>query len=138
MKYHSVKLTPCLVIDVSKLKQREELQSEVDQFLAQGGKVKKLKGTQFVPRPARKEPKNKGAYALKTQVKKIRDWANAADYLAGRRAQLSEVIGINIRRVRSLLSPPTAHGAKMTQSEFSLFQDAIPFIERQESREKAA
>ena len=107
-------------------------------YVENGIRIKVLKGCEFTPRPVRKEPKNKGLYASKTQVKKIRDWVNAAGCLAGRRTQLANVTGINITRVRSLLGPPTTHGAKMTQSEFSLFQEVIPFIERQEQRGSAA
>ena len=42
-------------MDVSKQKQREDLQSEVEKFLKQGGKVKKLKAAGYVPRPVLKK-----------------------------------------------------------------------------------
>ena len=137
MKYHSVKLTPCTPVDPSKQKQREELQSEVEKFLKRGGKIESLKGTEFVPRPPRKQTKNKG-HAPRSQVVKIRNWVNAVSTTPTRREQLSRTTGIHINRVRSLLAPPATHGARMTQSEFSLFVEAIQFIERQEQRGSAA
>lgn len=116
---------------------REELQSEVEKFLKRGGRVETLKGTEFVPRPPRKQTKIKG-HASKSQVVKIRNWVNAVSTTPTRREQLSRTTGIHINRVRSLLAPPATHGARMTQSEFSLFMEAISFIERQELRGVAA
>ena len=116
---------------------REDLETEMEKYLARGGRVKTLKGTGFVPRPPRKQTKIK-EHASKSQVVKIRNWVNAVSTTPTRREQLSRTTGININRVRSLLAPPATHGARMTQSEFSLFMEAIPFIERQELRGDAA
>ena len=116
---------------------REELETEMEKYLARGGKVESLKGTEFVPRPPRKQTKIKG-HASKSQVVKIRNWVNAVSTTPTRREQLSRTTGIHINRVRSLLAPPATHGARMTQSEFSLFMEAIPFIERREAQGKAA
>lgn len=137
MKLQSVKLTPCTPVDPSKQKQREEIQSEVEKFLKRGGKIESLKGTEFVPRPPRKQTKNKG-HAPRSQVVKIRNWANAVSTTPTRREQLSRTTGIHINRVRSLLAPPTTHGARMTQSEFSLLMEEIPFIERREAQKGVA
>ena len=106
-------------------------------YIENGIKVKVLKGCEFVPRPPRKQTKIKG-HASKSQVVKIRNWVNAVSTTPTRREQLSRTTGIHINRVRSLLAPPATHGARMTQSEFSLFMEAIPFIERQELRGDAA
>ncbi len=116
---------------------REELETEMEKYLARGGKVESLKGTEFVPRPPRKQTKIKG-HASKSQVVKIRNWVNAVSTTPTRREQLSRTTGIHINCVRSLLAPPATHGARMTQSEFSLFMEAIPFIERREAQGKAA
>jgi hypothetical protein len=132
MKYQSVKLTPCADADVSKQKQREELQTELEKFLKQGGKVEKLKGTEFVPRPVRKKLTKKEKNASLTDVNKIRNWANAGGYNSGRRTQLPNATQISLKRVRSLLSPATVHGAKMTRDEFLLFSKAISKIESEE------
>lgn len=132
MKDQSVKLTPCADVDVSKLTPREALQAELEKFLKQGGKVEKLKGTEFVPRPVRKKLTKKEKNASLTDVNKIRNWANAGGYKSRRRTQLAEVTQISINRVRSLLSPATAHGAKMTHHEFLLFSKAILKIESEE------
>lgn len=110
----------------------------IDTYKENGITINVLKGCDFVPRPVRKEPKNKGLHASKSQVKEIRDWVNAGGYLAGRRTQLSNVTRIDIRRVRSLLAPPATHSSRMTQSEFALFSDAIAFIERREAQGEAA
>ena len=116
---------------------REELKTKMEKYLARGGRVETLKGSEFVPRPPRKQTKIKG-HASKSQVVKIRNWVNAVSTTPTRREQLSRTTGIHINRVRSLLAPPATHGARMTQSEFSLFVEAIQFIERQEQRGSAA
>ncbi|QQN40310.1 hypothetical protein [Acinetobacter sp. CS-2] len=122
---------------IAKRNLREELETEMEKYLARGGRVETLKGTEFVPRPPRKQTKIKG-HASKSQVVKIRNWVNAVSTTPTRREQLSRTTGIHINRVRSLLAPPATHGARMTQSEFSLFMEAIPFIERREVQGKAA
>ena len=122
---------------IAKRNLREDLETEMEKYLARGGSVKTLKGTEFVPRPPRKQTKVKG-HASKSQVVKIRNWVNAVSTTPTRREQLSRTTGIHINRVRSLLAPPATHGARMTQSEFSLFMEAIPFIERREAQGKAA
>lgn len=129
MKYQSVKLTPCADADVSKQKQREELQTEVEKFLKQGGKVKKLKAAGFVPRPVRKKLAEKEKNASLIETSKIRKWVNAGGYNSGRRAQLADATQISLNRIRSLLSPATVHGAKMTHNEFLLFSKAILKLE---------
>ena len=118
-------------------KLRKQLNRDVKKFLKSGGQIQQLPGTEFVPRPPRKQTKIKG-HASKSQVVKIRNWVNAVSTTPTRREQLSRTTGIHINRVRSLLAPPATHGARMTQSEFSLFMEAIPFIERQEAQGKAA
>ena len=122
---------------IAKRNLREDLETEMEKYLARGERVKTLKGTEFVPRPPRKQTKIKG-HASKSQVVKIRNWVNAVSTTPTRREQLSRTTGIHINRVRSLLAPPATHGARMTQSEFSLFMEAIPFIERREAQGKAA
>ena len=122
---------------IAKRNLREELETEMEKYLARGGRVETLKGTEFVPRPPRKQTKIKG-HASKSQVVKIRNWVNVVSTTPTRREQLSRTTGIHINHVRSLLAPPATHGARMTQSEFSLFMEAIPFIERQELRGDAA
>lgn len=139
MKYQSVKLTPCAEMDVSKQKQREDLQSEVEKFLKQGGKVKKLKAAGYVPRPVLKKAAKNEKNASLIETNKIRKWANAGGYTSGRRTQLANATQISLKRVRSLLSPATTHGTKMTRDEFLLFSKAILKIESEEvSQGKAA
>lgn len=118
-------------------KLRKQLNRDVKKFLKSGGQIQQLPGTEFKPRPPRKQTKNKG-HAPRSQVVKIRNWVNAVSTTPTRREQLSRTTGIHINRVRSLLAPPATHGARMTQSEFSLFMEAIPFIERREAQGKAA
>ena len=125
------------VVPTEREKLRKQLNRDVKKFLKSGGQIQQLPGTEFKPRPPRKQTKIKG-HASKSQVVKIRNWVNAVSTTPTRREQLSRTTGIHINRVRSLLAPPATHGARMTQSEFSLFMEAIPFIERREVQGKAA
>ena len=125
------------VVPTEREKLRKQLNRDLKKFLKSGGQVQQLPGTEFVPRPPRKQTKIKG-HASKSQVVKIRNWVNAVSTTPTRREQLSRTTGIHINRVRSLLAPPATHGARMTQSEFVLLLEAIPFIERREAQGKAA
>ena len=115
-------------IMLQKTASRRLLNSEVDEFLKNGGEIIELKGVEFKSKPARViYEESQPRYATGREVNQIRKWANDGGKYNGRRALLCSVTGISRERIYHLIAPNSAKN--MTKSEFKLLRDAIQFIE---------
>ena len=114
---------------------RDELESELERFLANGGVVA-LKGTEFKERPPRVVHGEGSIYASRQEFLRILRWTQD-DYAAQRRTALSLVTGIELKRVRSVITT-NARGAKMHKQEYKAFKAAMPIIEEMERNNEKA
>ena len=115
---------------------RDELESELERFLANGGVVTTLKGTEFKERPPRVVHGEGSIYASRQEFLRILRWTQD-DYAAQRRTTLSVVTGIALKRVRSVITT-NARGAKMHKQEYEAFKAAMPIIEEMERNNEKA
>lgn len=115
---------------------RDELESELERFLANGGVVTALKGTEFKERPPRVIHGEDAVYASRQEFLRILRWTQD-DYAAQRRTALSLVTGIELKRVRSVITT-NARGAKMHKQEYKAFKAAMPIIEEMERNNEKA
>ena len=108
---------------------REALESDVAAFLAKGGVVTSLKGTEYKERPPRSLCEV-SEFASDSERRGLVKWVES-NKAALRRNSLADVTGIPLMRVRYLVTNGVKQ-ARMTRSEHKKFKDAIPVIEKME------
>ncbi|WP_347454287.1 hypothetical protein ABEF83_08145 [Acinetobacter thermotolerans] len=110
---------------------RKKLNDPVKRYLRNGGKITVLPGCELKPRPERSTVESITAgYALDYQVNGLINWANGSRTKKPRRTFLSEVTGINLKRIRSCLT--SGKPARLTKSEYKRLMDAKAQVEKLE------
>lgn len=114
---------------------REELEVEMEKYLARGGQIKQAV-TQFKPKPTRTVVRSKkDAYASSMQELRILNWCNAGDIKRPRRTALAELSGVPLSRIRSCIT--SGNRSRITKAEYAKFSALIPVIEANEKGVKA-
>ena len=114
---------------------RDQLESDVAAFLAKGGVVTSLNGTEYKERPPRVIHGNDEPYVTLHQQDGIRRWANV-DYSMRRRNALADHTNISLSRVRTLLTGPS-NRCRMTPEEYKQIKAVMIVIEAKEFRNEA-
>ncbi|WP_180069404.1 hypothetical protein [Acinetobacter sp. YH12112] len=114
---------------VQKNSLREQLDTELAEFLAKGGEIKQLEGTEIKPLPPRSTA---GAdnYASVMQVGALIDWCKKGSPRRSRRAAIMERTGLSKRRVFTCLTPNAT--SRLTKHEYARIKAVLKDIEEAE------
>ena len=110
---------------VAKENLRNEFESEVEKFLASGGEIKQLKGTEFKPLPPRSvESENE---ISRIQFNGLMCWLKQGDRRNSRRAAIVKHSGVPSSRVYTCLAPNSS--SRLTKAEYQQIKAVLQDIE---------
>ena len=107
----------------------ELLNNEIEKFLANGGQIANLKGTEIKQRPPRSTAET-DSYASAIQVSALINWCNEGRFVRSRRKAIIECTGLNESRILQCLIP--SHKAKLTRGEYKQIKAVLRDIEESE------
>ena len=107
----------------------ELLNNEIEKFLANGGQIAELKGTEIKQRPPRSTAET-DSYASAIQVSALINWCNEGRFVRSRRKAIIERTGLNESRVLQCLIRSRA--AKLTKGEYKQIKAVLRDIEESE------
>lgn len=107
----------------------ELLNNEIEKFLANGGQIAKLKGTEIKQRPPRSTVES-DRYASVIQVSALINWCNDGRFVRSRRKAIIERTGLNESRVLQCLIP--SGRAMLTKGEYKQIKAVLRDIEESE------
>ena len=105
---------------------RNEIQSGIEKFLANGGEIKQLKGTEIKPLPPRSIAESDN-HASVMQVGALIDWCKKGHPRRSRRLAIAERTGLSKSRVSQCLSPSS--NSKLTKREYAQIKAVLKDIE---------
>ena len=105
---------------------RNELESGIEKFLANGGQITTLKGTEIKPLPPRSIAESDN-YASVMQVGALIDWCKKGHPRRSRRLAIVERTGLHKGRVLQCLTPSSA--SKLTKREYAQIKAVLQDIE---------
>ena len=108
---------------------RNELESEVEKFLANGGKIKRLKGTEFKPLPPRSTVESNSEIS-NIETYNLLQWLNQGDRRHSRRAAIAKRTRITYNRLSSCLS--YKYQCRLTRVEYAQIKAVMADIEKAE------
>lgn len=111
---------------IEKEKLRNELESEIEKFLANGGQITTLKGTEIKPLPPRSIAESDN-FASVMQVRALIDWCRKGHPRRSRRAAIAEHTGLHKGRVLQCLTPSSTN--QLTKREYAQIIAALKDIE---------
>ena len=111
---------------IAKEKLRNELESGIEKFLANGGQITTLKGTEIKPLPPRSTAESNN-YASVMQVGALIDWCKKGHPRRSRRLAIVERTGLHKGRVLSCLAPNSTN--KLTKREYMQIKAVLQDIE---------
>lgn len=112
-----------------KEKLRNEIESGIEKFLANGGQITTLKGTEIKPLPPRSIAESSN-YIGKTQIGALIDWCKKGHPRRSRRLAIVERTGLNKGRVLQCLTPNSS--AQLTRCEYMQIKAVLKDIEEAE------
>ena len=107
----------------------ELLKNELEKFLANGGQIAKLKGTEIKQRPPRSTVES-DMYASAIQVSALINWCNDGRFVRSRRKAIVERTGLNEQRILQCLIPNDR--ARLTKGEYKQIKAVLRDIEESE------
>ena len=107
----------------------ELLNNELEKFLAKGGNITNLKGTEIKQRPPRSTVES-DSYASAVQVSALINWCNDGRFVRSRRKAIVERTGLSEQRILQCLIPN--HKARLTTSEYKQIKAVLRDIEESE------
>lgn len=107
----------------------ELLNNQIEKFLANGGQITNLKGTEIKQHPPRSTVES-DRYASAIQVSTLINWCNDGRFVRSRRKAIVERTGLNESRVLQCLIPN--HKAKLTKGEYKQIKAVLRDIEESE------
>ena len=108
---------------------RNELESGIEKFLANGGQITTLKGTEIKPLPPRSTAESSN-YVSKTQIGALIDWCKKGHPRRSRRLAIVERTGLNKGRVLACLTPNSS--TQLTKREYAQIKAVLQDIEEAE------
>lgn len=105
---------------------RNELESGIEKFLANGGEITTLKGTEIKPLPPRSIAESDN-FASVMQVGALIDWCKKGHPRRSRRLAIVERTGLNKGRVLQCLTPSSS--SKLTKREYAQIKAVLQDIE---------
>ena len=108
---------------------RNELESGLEKFLANGGEIKQLKGTEIKPLPPRSIAESDN-FAGVMQVGALIDWCEKGHPRRSRRLAIVERTGLRKGRVLQCLTPSSS--SKLTKREYAQIKAVLKDIENAE------
>ena len=107
----------------------ELLNNKIEKFLANGGQITKLKGTEIKQRPPRSTVES-DSYASAIQVSALINWCNERRFANSRRKAIVERTGLSEQRILQCLIPNDR--AKLTKGEYKQIKAVLRDIEESE------
>ena len=108
---------------------RNELESELEKFLANGGQITTLKGTEIKPLPPRSIAESDNFDSV-MQIGALIDWCKKGHPRRSRRLAIVERTGLNKGRVLQCLKPSSS--SKLTKREYAQIKAVLKDIENAE------
>ena len=105
---------------------RNEIESGIERFLANGGQITTLKGTEIKPLPPRSTAESNN-YASVMQVGALIDWCNKSHPRRSRRLAIVERTGLHKGKVLQCLTPNSS--AQLTRYEYAQIKAVLKDIE---------
>ncbi|ENU99636.1 hypothetical protein [Acinetobacter variabilis] len=109
-----------------KEKLRNEIESELEKFLANGVEIKQLKGTEIKPLPPRSTAESNN-YASVMQIGALIDWCKKGHPRRSRRLAIVERTGLHKGRVLQCLTPNSS--TQLTRREYAQIKAVLKDIE---------
>lgn len=107
----------------------ELLNNQIEQFLADGGKIATLKGTEIKQRPPRSTVES-DSYASAVQVGALINWCNEGRFVRSRRKAIIERTGLSEQHILKCLIPNDR--ARLTKGEYKQIKAVLRDIEEAE------
>lgn len=104
-------------------------QKQVEQFVANGGEIAKIKGTEIKQRPPRSMVES-DSYASAIQVSALINWCNNGRFVRSRRKAIAERTGLSEQRIFQCLIPNDR--ARLTKGEYKQIKAVLRDIEESE------
>ena len=107
----------------------KELENQIKQFVANGGEITNLKGTEIKRRPPRSTVES-DMYASAIQVSALINWCNDGRFVRSRRKAIVERTGLSEQRILQCLIPNDR--ARLTKGEYKQIKAVLRDIEEAE------
>ena len=107
----------------------ELLNNKLEKFLAKGGQITNLKGTEIKQRPPRSTVES-DSYATAIQVSALINWCNEGRFVRSRRSAIVERTGLDRGRILQCLLP--SGRARLTKGEYKQIKAVLRDIEESE------
>ena len=105
---------------------RNELESELEKFLANGGRITTLKGTEIKPLPPRSTAE-KSHFITRSQFNSLYEWCKKGNPRRSRRSAIAERTGLSKSRVFACLTPNSTN--QLTKREYAQIKAVLKDIE---------
>ena len=108
---------------------RNELESELEKFLANGVEIKQLKGTEFKSLPPRSIAEE-SRFITRSQFNSLFEWCKKGNPRRSRRSAIAERTGLSKSRVFACLTPNSRD--QLTKREYAQIKAVLQDIENEE------
>ena len=105
---------------------RNELESGIEEFLANGGEIKQLKGTEFKRLPPRSIAEE-SRFITRSQFNSLFEWCKKGNPRRSRRSAIAERTGLSKSRVFACLTPNSTN--HLTKREYAQIKAVLQDIE---------
>ena len=109
-----------------KEKLRNEIESGLEKFLANGGEIKQLKGTEFKRLPPRSIAEE-SRFITSSQFNSLFEWCKKGNPRRSRRSAIAERTGLSKSRVFACLTPNSTN--QLTKREYAQIRAVLKNIE---------
>ncbi len=109
-----------------KEKLRNEIQSGIEEFLANGGENKQLKGTEIKPLPPRSIAEE-SHFITRSQFNSLFEWCKKGNPRRSRRSAIAERTGLSKSMVFACLTPNSTN--QLTKREYAQIKAVLKDIE---------
>ena len=111
---------------VAKENLRNEIESELEKFLANGGQITTLKGTEIKPLPPRSIAEE-SHFITRSQFNSLFEWCKKGNPRRSRRSAIAERTGLSKSRVFACLTPNSTN--HLTKREYAQIRAVLKDIE---------
>ena len=108
---------------------RNELESGIEKFLANGGQITTLKGTEIKPLPPRSIAEE-SRFITRSQFNSLFEWCKKGNPRRSRRSAIAERTGLSKSRVFACLTPSSTN--QLTKREYAQIKAVLQDIENAE------
>ena len=105
---------------------RNELEIQLEKFLANGGEIKQLKGTEFKSLPPR-SISEESHFITRSQFNSLFEWCKKGNPRRSRRSAIAERTGLSKSRVFACLTPNSTN--QLTKREYAQIKAVLQDIE---------